>query len=70
MYYRSPSYDDKLGIILRALIGAGIVIVTVSMILLFADALSSANSLFLQLMVAGGILLGMSFLTLRIFERL
>ena len=70
MYSRSPSYSDTVGLVLKVLVGLGIIIVTISMILVFADALSFANSVFLQLMVAGGVVMSMAFLALRIFERL
>jgi len=53
------------------LLAFGIVIVTIGMILLFSDALARHSaSPYLQLTVAGAIVLVMSFLSIKIFERL
>lgn len=63
--------SDKLGGILKAVVGAGLVIVTLAMIFLLNDTLSrSAASWQAQMAVAGCVILVMGFLSLRLFQRL
>lgn len=66
--YRYP--QSLIGTILKVLIGVALLIITVALVLLFTHALNNVTPMWeLQLAVAGGVILVMTFLSLRIFER-
>ncbi|TBR08520.1 MAG: hypothetical protein EPO62_06475 [Candidatus Nitrosotenuis sp.] len=56
---------------MKLLVGAGIVIITISLMLFFNDMISPHSpSVYLQLAVAGVIVMVMSFLTIKVFRGL
>lgn len=71
MAYYSDRFPDTLASILKILIGVGIVAITISLVLLFINAIGQASPYWeLQLAAAGCVIMVMAFLSLRIFERL
>ncbi|WP_100183225.1 hypothetical protein [Candidatus Nitrosotenuis aquarius] len=56
---------------MKLLVGAGIVIITIALILFFNDMLSPHSpSVYLQLAVAGVVVMVMSFLAIKVFRSL
>jgi hypothetical protein len=55
---------------MKVLVGLGILLVTVGLILFFTNLMPVASSGFLQIAVAGVIILSMSYLSIRIFSGL
>ena len=63
------SSTESVASVLKILIGIGILTVTIAMISLFNEMISPHSpSGFLQLMVAGAVIVGMSWLSYRIYE--
>ncbi|MDE1764936.1 MAG: hypothetical protein KGI27_01545 [Thaumarchaeota archaeon] len=72
MYSSSSRHNSgQIGTILKVLMGFGILLITVALVLFFNQILSTVfPSFYLQLAIIGIIVMVMSFLSLRIFERL
>jgi len=70
--YRSPNRSSGTVLsIMKLLVGAGIVIITISLILFFNDMIAPHSpSVYLQLAVAGVTVMVMSFLAIKVFRGL
>ena len=70
--YRSPNRNSgSILSVMKLLVGAGIVIITISLILFFNDMISPHSpSVYLQLAVSGVVVMVMSFLAIKVFRGL
>ncbi len=70
--YRGPNRSSGTVLsVMKLLVGAGIVIITIALILFFNDMLSPHSpSVYLQLAVAGVVVMVMSFLAIKVFRSL
>lgn len=71
MYRRSNRISGTILSVMKLLVGAGIVIITIALILFFNDMISPHSpSVYLQLAVAGAVVMVMSFLAIKVFRGL
>lgn len=70
--YRSPNRSSgPILNVMKLLVGAGIIIVTIALIMFFNETIAPHSpSIYLQLAVAGVIMMVMSFLSIKIFRGL
>lgn len=70
--YRSPNRSSNTILsVMKLLVGAGIVIITIALILFFNDMISPHSpSVYLQLAVTGAVVMVMSFLAIKVFRGL
>lgn len=68
---KSPLPSDSIAALIKATVGAGIVLMAAGLVLFVNDALSRmAMSVYLQLAVDGLIVIGMSFFAIKVWRRL
>jgi multidrug efflux pump subunit AcrB len=71
MYHGPNRSSGTILSVMKLLVGAGIVIITIALILFFNDMLSPHSpSVYLQLAVAGVVVMVMSFLAIKVFRGL
>lgn len=71
MYRRPNRISGTILSVMKLLVGAGIVIITIALILFFNDMISPHTpSVYLQLAVAGAVVMVMSFLAIKVFRGL
>ncbi len=71
MYRRPNRISGTILSVMKLLVGAGIVIITIALILFFNDMISPHSpSVYLQLAVAGAVVMVMSFLAIKVFRGL
>ncbi len=71
MYRRPNRISGTIQSVMKLLVGAGIVIITIALILFFNDMISPHTpSVYLQLAVAGAVVMVMSFLAIKVFRGL
>lgn len=71
MYRRPNRSSGTIMSVMKLLVGAGIVIITIALILFFNDMISPHSpSVYLQLAVAGAVVMVMSFLAIKVFRGL
>lgn len=70
--YRGPNRSSgSILNVMKLLVGAGIIIVTIALIMFFNDMIAPHSpSIYLQLAVAGVLVMVMSFLSIKIFKGL
>lgn len=71
MYRRPNRISGTILSVMKLLVGVGIVIITIALILFFNDMISPHTpSVYLQLAVAGAVVMVMSFLAIKVFRGL